>query len=136
MTHFLHFNGAQYRFIAILLLVVFGISTATAIESDDINTAILVEGSLPPTWANDAAHPWYIVEDKDGSFYIQQKTADTSGALFTATLSFSYKSSYPTEITFEAQKRGSGGNDEKLTVKIDGVIKIKSKTLVGKSISL
>lgn len=122
MTHFLHFNGARYRFIAILMLVVFGISTATALESDDINTAILVEGSLPPTWTNDAAHPWYIVGPTDGTTYIRTpEKADDSN--FTSTLSFSYTSSYPTEITFSAYRSTYYGEDQ-LEVKIDGEEKL------------
>ena len=116
MKHFLHFNGAQYRFIAILLLVVFGISTATALESDDINTAILVEGSLPPTWTNDAAHPWRI---PDGANYIQTpESKDDSN--FTSTLSFTYTSSYPTEITFSAWRYYYYSGQDYLAIKIDG----------------
>lgn len=124
MKHFLHFNGAQYRFIAILLLVVFGISTATALESDDINTAILVEGSLPPTWTNDAAHPWRI---PDGENYIQTpESKDDSN--FTSTLSFSYTSSYPTEITFDTWRGYYYSDSDYLAILIDGEEKGRHKS--------
>lgn len=121
MKFYLHNNGAQYRFLAVLLLAVFGISAASAQTSDEINAAILVEGSVVPTWTNDPTHPWYIVQGTDSPSYLSSVSAEDTS--ITSVISFSYTSSYPTEITFDALK-GSSGYD-KLTIKIDGEEKQK-----------
>lgn len=108
------------RTCALMLMLWCGISAAFAIESDDINAAILVEGSVPVKWTNDATHPWYIVESTDGNYIRTPETPENSA--FTSTLSFTYTSTYPTEITFVA-RRGKRYNDDKLSVKIDGEVK-------------
>lgn len=106
------------------MLLVCGFMTAHALESDDINTAILVEGSVPPTWTNDPDHPWYIVQNSDGSSYIRTpETPDDSN--FNSTLSFSYTSSYPAEITFRSTYNPSR---QYLVFKIDGEVKELSYT--------
>lgn len=118
MKH-LSFKEIQCRLMAILILFVCGFATAHALESDDINTAILVEGSVPPTWTNDPDHPWYIVQDTDGTSYIRTpETPDDSD--FTSTLSFTYKSSYPTEMTFSGYRHNIYYSGQVLVVKIDG----------------
>lgn len=125
MSHYLQCKIAQLRFVALLMLVVCGINTTSALESDDINTAILVEGSVPPTWTNDATNPWYIAEKTDGTSYIRTpETAENSA--ITSTLSFTYTSSYPTELTFDGYRYYYSSNDW-LTIKIDGEEKAKVK---------
>lgn len=123
MSHYLQCKIAQLRFVALLMLVVCGINTASALESDDINTAILVEGSVPPTWTNDATNPWYIVENTDGTSFIRTPETSENSAI-TSTLSFSYTSSYPTELTFDGY-RYYYNSDDWLTIKIDGEEKSK-----------
>lgn len=124
MSHYLQCKIAQLRFVALLMLVVCGINTTSALESDDINTAILVEGSVPPTWTNDATNPWYIVENTDGTSYIRTpETAENSN--FSTTLSFSYTSSYPTELTFEWSAYSTYSHPQTLIVKIDGEEKMR-----------
>lgn len=118
MKFYLHNNGAQYRFLAVLLLAVFGISAASAQTSDEINAAILQEGSLPPTWTNDATHPWYISQNSDGIFdFCSSVTSEDSN--YSSTISFSYTSSYQTEIVFEGFTNG-----DPLIAKLDGIDKI------------
>lgn len=121
MKH-LSFKEIQCRLMAILMLVVCGFTTAHALESDDINTAILEEGSVPPTWTNDPDHPWYIVQNSDGSSYIRTpETAEDSK--FTSTLSFTYKSSYPTEVRFSGCRNYDYySRNDSLVVKIDGEV--------------
>lgn len=55
-------NVEQLRYFAMLLIVAWcGSGIASALESDDINTAILVEGStVIPKWTDDATNPWVI----------------------------------------------------------------------------
>lgn len=121
MKH-LSFKETQCRLMAILMLFVCGFATAQTLESDDINTAILVEGSVPPTWTNDPDHPWYIVQDTDGSSYIRSsQTSDDWN--FTTTLSCTYESSYPTEILINAYGNDGNTNDG-FYLKVDGEAKI------------
>lgn len=117
--NFLEKTGMS-RLGVLILMLWCGIFAANAIESDDINAAILVEGSVPVKWTNDATNPWYIVESTDGNYV---RTPETEGnKIFTSTLSFTYSSAYPTEITFSGY-RYSYYNDDALTIKIDGVEK-------------
>lgn len=117
MKFYLHNNGAQYRLLAVLLLAVFGISAASAQTSDEINAAILVEGSVVPTWTNDATNPWYIEQDTDGSSYI--RTVEQSENTYAnSTISFTYTSTYPTEVSIDAY--GDWENYIIYNLKIDG----------------
>lgn len=118
MKFYLHNNGAQYRFLAVLLLALFGMSPVSALTSDEINDSILVEGSLRPTWTNDVTHPWYLAKDSEGVSYIRtpEKEGDTK---FTSTLSFTYSSSYPTELTVQLS-RYTYYSEDNLVLKIDG----------------
>ncbi|MDE6670525.1 MAG: leucine-rich repeat domain-containing protein [Muribaculaceae bacterium] len=63
-------------------------------NSDDINDAILVEGSVPVKWTNDATYPWELVDNT-----IQVPTINENDK--TSTLSCTYTSEYPTEIRFD-----------------------------------
>ena len=108
-----------YRMFALLLAALCGYATAAALESDDINAAILVEGSVPVKWTNDAQHPWYIPE---GESYIRtpQLTGNDSQKSITTTLTFSYSSQYPTELTCEWYFWNYYGDGNPI-MKIDGV---------------
>ena len=96
----------RFRYFAILLLAVCGYATADAqLSSDEINEAILVEGSVPVKWTNDAEHPWVIVTNEDeGISYMCTPEIPEEDTAFTSTLSFSYTSSYPIELTGEWRK--------------------------------
>ena len=78
-----------------LVLTLLGCLTAYAEtpNSDDINDAILVEGSVPVKWTNDATYPWELVDNT------MQIPAINRGE--TSTLSCTYTSDYPTEINFD-----------------------------------
>lgn len=114
MKNFLHYTSMRYRLVAMLVLMAFGISAAYALE-DNINNAILVEGSISPTWTNDTAHPWYIAQDSDGTSYLRTPDA-ADDSQFASTLSFTYSSSYPTEISVNAWATSL----RKLVIRIDG----------------
>ncbi|MDE6785750.1 MAG: leucine-rich repeat domain-containing protein [Muribaculaceae bacterium] len=102
MTSTLLKNVERFRYLAILLLAVCGYATADAqLSSDEISEAILVEGSVPVKWTNDAEHPWYIPE---GESYMRTPEIPNEDTAFTTTLSFSYTSSYPIELTGEWRK--------------------------------
>ncbi|MDE6631716.1 MAG: leucine-rich repeat domain-containing protein [Muribaculaceae bacterium] len=109
----------RFRHLAILLLAVCGYATADAqLSSDEINEAILVEGSVPVKWTNDAEHPWVIEEDSYGT-YMRTPEIPGEDTNFTATLSFSYTSSYPIELTGEWRKYCTQSEDF-LKLRIDG----------------
>ena len=119
MTKNLLKKTERLRHLAMLLAVLCGFATAYAqLESDDINAAILVEGSVPVKWTNDSQHPWYIAEDSDGSYIRTTETEEDH--IFTTTLTFTYSSTYPTEISFR-YKRYHSRNEDLLTIIVDGV---------------
>jgi hypothetical protein len=78
------------QMLAIIMLACFGIAQAQT--SDEINEAILVDGSIQVTWTNDATNPWSIV---DNTMQTPVMTPYSS-----STLSFSYTSAYPVEVSF------------------------------------
>ncbi|MDE5795199.1 MAG: leucine-rich repeat domain-containing protein [Muribaculaceae bacterium] len=113
MTSTLLKNVERFRYLAILLLAVCGYATADAqLSSDEISEAILVEGSVPVKWTNDAEHPWVIATDDENVKYISTPIEDGEG---TTTLAFTYSSTYPTEITFSSMRYGVD-----MTLEIDG----------------
>ncbi|MDE6479368.1 MAG: leucine-rich repeat domain-containing protein [Muribaculaceae bacterium] len=115
----------RFRHLAILLLAVCGYATADAqLSSDEINEAILVEGSVPVKWTNDAEHPWYIATDESGSYMCTPETeADHN---FTSTLSFEFSSTYPVEISFTWRRYWY--NEDSLTVIVDGTEQFVSRS--------
>lgn len=106
----------RLRHLAMLLVILFGAASASAaLESDDINAAILQEGSVPVHWTNDASHPWILSED--GTYV---RTPETEGdTQFISTLSFSYTSAYPVEL-YSEWYRYTRHNDDILKLLIDG----------------
>lgn len=100
MTKNLLKKTERLRHLAMLLAVLCGFAAANAqLSSDEINEAILVEGSVPVKWTNDAEHPWYVASDENGTYLrTPEKEGDPS---FNSTLTFTYSSSYPTEITLQ-----------------------------------
>ncbi|MDE6740838.1 MAG: leucine-rich repeat domain-containing protein, partial [Muribaculaceae bacterium] len=107
--------------LAMLLVTLCGFVTANAqLESDDISEAILVEGSVPVRWTNDATHPWYIDSDENGSYMRTPESEEDHQ--FKSTLTFTYSSAYPTEITLE-WKRYYNGADDMMSLVVDGETK-------------
>lgn len=106
----------RLRLLAILLVILFGVASSNAaLESDDINATILIEGSLPVHWTNDATYPWVLSED--GSCV---RTPESEGdSRFSTTLSFTYTSAYPVEFTYEWYRYTLHGEDI-LKLLIDG----------------
>ncbi len=118
MTSTLLKKVKQIRYIAILLLSVCAFSTAKAqLSSDEISEAILVEGSVPVKWTNDAEHPWIIGTDNYGTY--MRTPENPSSEVMTSTLSFTYTSAYPTEITLTHDYGWYYVNDRLLLI-IDG----------------
>lgn len=119
MTKTLSKKMERFRHLAMLLVTLCGFVSAYAQESsDEINEAILVEGSVPVTWTNDAQHPWIVCQFSDGSSYV--RTPDGDGTM-TTTLECTYKSTYPTEITFAYSNTRSNVKDtDYLIIEIDG----------------
>ena len=110
----------RLRHLAMLLAVLCGFAIAHAqLESDDINTAILVEGSVPVKWTNDTEYPWYVPE---GESYV--RTPEAEGAV-TTILEGTYSSSYPTEITLSEYRSYSSSSTDYLMLEIDGEQKFK-----------
>lgn len=116
MTSTLLKQVERLRYFAILLLSVCAFGTANAqLSSDEISEAILIEGSVPVKWTNDAEHPWYISSDNNGSYMRTPETSEDKS--FSTTLTFTYTSSYPTELTFQWYARDYG--DGSLNIIID-----------------
>ena len=120
MTSTLLKKVERLRYLAILLLSLCGFATANAqLSSDEISEAILVDGSVPVKWTNDATHPWYIPE---GESYLHTEDIAEN---HTATLEFTYSSSYPTEITLSHICWYNSSNNNYLEIIIDGESKRK-----------
>ena len=118
MKRFILKEVERFRIFALLLIALCVYSTANALESDDINAAILVEGSVPVRWTNDSAHPWYLIESTDGNYMRTPETNEDSA--FTSTLSFTYSSAYPTEIACDCYRWSSLFSEDVLKIVIDG----------------
>lgn len=81
----------------VLILALTG-ARAYAVESDDINAAILAEGSIPVTWTHDPDQPWEIGADGTSvtvtDFYNKE----------TRTLTISFTSAYPVYLYFDKKQ--------------------------------
>lgn len=108
-------NVEQLRYFAMLLIVAWcGSGIASALESDDINTAILVEGStVIPKWTDDATNPWVISEDG------AKVTTPAFESSYSTTLSMTYSSPNSTDLNFKMNFYRYGGSS--FIVVIDGV---------------
>lgn len=100
-----------------MLLCAFGTANAQ-LSSDEISEAILVEGSIPVKWTNDTEHPWIIGEDGNGN-YMRTPESEAEPSL-SSVLTFTYTSSYPTEISFEWYWRDVNSNYRDLSISVDG----------------
>lgn len=101
-----------------LVLAIAALPAIAELSSDEINAALVQEGSVPLTWTNDEAHPWYLVQEA-GSPAILRTPETPEDSKFTSTISFTYKSEYPTEITFKWYRYQYYSNDA-LQLFIDG----------------
>ena len=108
------------RNLVVLMLMVIGCGIMKAADeteiatSDDINTAILVDGSIPVYWTNDTENPWYV----DGDTVLNDASM-TEDAV--STLSFTYTSSYPVELAYQGSRNYNYTYyNEKLSVEVDG----------------
>lgn len=118
MTSTLLKQVERLRYIAILLLSVCAFGTANAqLSSDEISEAILLEGSVPVKWTNDEEHPWALSEYDSYKQLTTTESADDSA--FTSTISFSFTSQYPTNITFQWRK-GTSNSEDILKLSVDG----------------
>lgn len=118
MKRFLLRKGERLRCMALLMLSLSAFSYAKAeLSSDEISAAVLVEGSVPVKWTNDAEHPWILSSD---STYI--RTPEVEGSM-TTTLECTYESSYPTEITLTYQRYYYWYDQDYMTMEVDGELK-------------
>ena len=86
---------------------------AAGATSTEINNAIVLEGSVPLTWENDAAHPWVL---SDGWL----KSEETTQTSFTSTITFEYTSEDVTNISFKFNYPDYSTNTNKFEIYIDG----------------
>ena len=93
---------------------------AAGATSDEINDAILLEGSLPVQWENDATYPWTI---QDGWV----KSGNVGNKYTSSSLAFSYSSEHQTEVTFNWWNTYNTSN-HKVTYYIDGAYKGSTTT--------
>lgn len=83
------------RVLAFAVCLLWGLALkAETPNSDDINDVILVEGSVPVKWTNDATYPWELTETEIVTPLISENDK-------TCTLTGTYTSAYPTEIKFD-----------------------------------
>ena len=112
MKEFLLQRVEQYRYMALLLLTLCAFANAkaqTAATSDEINAAIVVEGSVPLTWTNDAEFPWYV--DSGESNYVSAPNAVVDGDNeYSTSLKFSYSSESDTYFTLDVYKSMTSSN--------------------------
>lgn len=87
---------------------------ASGATSQEINNAIVLDGSIPLTWENDATYPWMIVDGK-------AQSGNGATANSTSTIKFKYSSQYTTTLQFSLQKnRYCSSADNSLAVYVDG----------------
>ncbi len=110
------------RLAMLVIFVTFGLK-ASALESDDINAAILDEGrfSIPVQWINDPVNPWYLYEREDGTSFLHSPDKETSAGLI-STISFNYTSEYPTQFSFRRFVGYESSSTDGLQISIDGEV--------------
>lgn len=84
------------------------------VDPDNISPVVLVEGSLPVTWTNDDTYPWGV-NTSEKSVYNGNHGVKNS----VSWISFSYNSSYQTEVSFSW--KNSYNSHHTLQLYIDGV---------------
>lgn len=103
------------RVLAFAVCLLWGLALkAETPNSDDINDVILVEGSVPVKWTNDATYPWELTETEIVTPLISENDK-------TCTLTGTYTSAYPTEIKFDWYRRRYS-DPEKIELYIDDVL--------------
>ena len=99
----------------ILVFVCVNVAYANDAGSDEISAAILVEGSIPVQWENDANFPWTI----QGSW---MKSGNVGNKYTSSSLAFSYLTEYQTEVTFNWWNNYNS-SDHKVQYYVDGAYK-------------
>ncbi|MDE6696505.1 MAG: leucine-rich repeat domain-containing protein, partial [Muribaculaceae bacterium] len=106
MKRFLLKSVERSHLIVMVLLSLCTFTNAMAADktpatSDEINAAIVQEGSVPLTWTNDADRPWYIGESSGNYNYVRTpEYTDDDDNKYSTSLEFSYSSEYDTYISF------------------------------------
>lgn len=85
------------------------------VNPDNISPVVLAEGSLPVTWTNDDTYPWGV-NTTEKSIYNGNHGVKNS----VSWISFSYNSTYQTEVSFSW--RNSYSSNHTLQLYIDGVM--------------
>lgn len=88
---------------------------ATGATSSEISDAILLEGSLPVQWENDANYPWTVQSGWVKSGNVGTKYSASS-------LAFSYSTEYQTEVTFNWWN-GHYSSGHQVQYYVDGIFK-------------
>ncbi|MBD5356325.1 MAG: leucine-rich repeat protein [Bacteroides sp.] len=99
-------HAERLRYFAMLLVVALSVTSAYALESDDINTAILASDSKVVKWTDDPTHPW-ILETSNGETYVRTSGDETS---FVSSITATYTSTYPTKLTIGSFFAYGSGN--------------------------
>lgn len=120
-------SRALRQLVALLLVLIgcYNVAAADIAYSDDINTAILVEGSYPIFWTNDQEHPWIVEENTVTS---NLWDSENSEYFESSTLMFTYDSEYRIKLNFEYKRPEHIWNDN---IKEEGLYVFLDDQLLG-----
>lgn len=107
-------------FIVMLALLCVNAEYANAQSSEEISAAVLLEGSIPVQWVNDAIYPWTI---QDG----WMKSGNVGNKNTSSSLAFSYNTEHQTEVTF-TWWNANGRSGHSVQYFVDGAYKGSTNT--------
>lgn len=109
---------ALQRLRTVLTMALFALLCVPALHAaptqDEINAAILADGSMPVQWTNDASMPWTVSEGvlKSGNAGVPSSTS---------TIKFNFTSDVATEVSFQLRNLTSYSHE--VLVYINGILK-------------
>lgn len=113
-----HFLFVSMILVTLAILCPQSISAAGA-TSTEINNTIVLNGSIPLTWENDASYPWIVDNGRMKSGNAGIKNSSSS-------LKFKYSSTCVTNISFIYQNNDYNASTHTVEVLVDGVVKYNS----------
>ncbi len=108
-------------FMVMFALVYVNATYASETGSDEISAAILVDGSIPVKWENDAIYPWTIQDS-----WLKSGNVDTKNT--SSSLAFSYNSEHQTEVTFNWWTNYNSSSYHWVRYYVDGAYKGSTTT--------
>lgn len=102
-------------FIATLTMLCPQTICASGATSEEINNAIVLDGSIPLTWENDESYPWFVEQGK-------LRSGNSGNPNSASSIAFNFTSTSTTTIQLKYDVTG-GSSTNRLQVIVDGVVR-------------